>query len=132
MSAAASLPIDVRLMNWTAAVLLLGCYAFIGWDILWRALVNIRHGEIFDENFLMAIATVGAIALGEFSEGVAVMLFYQLGEWFQSYAVGRSRHSIAALMDIRPQVAHVERAGRACVHAPARRRGAFPRPHAGW
>ena len=101
-----------------SAVLLLGCYAFIGWDILWRALVNIRHGEIFDENFLMAIATVGAIALGEFSEGVAVMLFYQLGEWFQSYAVGRSRHSIAALMDIRPQVAHVERAGQLVTVAP--------------
>lgn len=86
-------------------------YAVIGWDILWKALRNIFHGQIFDENFLMAIATVGAMFTGEFSEGVAVMLFYQVGELFQSYAVGRSRKSIAALMDIRPDYANIERDG---------------------
>lgn len=91
--------------------LLLACYVWIGWDILWRAMVNIRQGEVFDENFLMAIATVGAMGLGEFSEGVAVMLFYQVGEWFQSYAVGRSRQSISKLMDIRPDYANIERDG---------------------
>ena len=94
-----------------SAALLLVCYVFIGWDILWRAVVNIRRGEVFDENFLMAIATVGALGLGEFSEGAAVMLFYQLGEWFQAYAAARSRKSIAALMDIRPDTAHIEREG---------------------
>ncbi|MGN0606301.1 MAG: heavy metal translocating P-type ATPase [Oscillospiraceae bacterium] len=86
-------------------------YAVIGWDILWKALRNIFQGQIFDENFLMAIATVGAMFTGEFSEGVAVMLFYQVGELFQSYAVGRSRKSIAALMDIRPDYANIERDG---------------------
>ena len=101
-----------------AAGLLLVSYAWIGWDILWRAVVNIRHGEVFDENFLMSIATIGALGLGEFSEGAAVMLFYQLGEWFQSYAVARSRHSIAALMDIRPDTAHVERDGKLLTVSP--------------
>ncbi len=99
------------LEGWISAALLLVCYVFIGWDILWRAVVNIRRGEVFDENFLMAIATVGALGLGEFSEGAAVMLFYQLGEWFQAYAAARSRKSIAALMDIRPDTAHIEREG---------------------
>lgn len=87
-------------------------YAMIGWDVLWRAVRNIAHGQVFDENFLMAIATVGAFCLGDYPEGVAVMLFYQVGELFQSYAVGRSRQSISALMDIRPDYANVERNGR--------------------
>lgn len=87
------------------------CYGVIGYDILWRAFTNILSGHIFDENFLMALATVGAIALGEYTEGVAVMLFYQVGELFQSCAVGRSRQSIAELMDIRPDYANVIRDG---------------------
>ena len=87
-------------------------YAIIGWDILWKAITNILHGQVFDENFLMAIATVGAFILGEHTEGVAVMLFYQVGEWFQSYAVSKSRRSIASLMDIRPDYANVERDGK--------------------
>mgnify|MGYP001047881466 CR=1 FL=1 len=84
-------------------------YIIIGWDIIWKAFCNIRQGEAFDENFLMTVATpAGAFVLGEYSEGVAVMLFYQIGEWFQSYAVSRSRQSITALMDIRPDYANVE------------------------
>ena len=93
-------------------VLFLIPYAVIGWDVLWKAIRNIAHGQVFDENFLMAIATVGAFALGEYPEGVAVMLFYQVGELFQSYAVGRSRQSIAALMDIRPDYANIEQDGK--------------------
>ncbi|HIX84631.1 MAG TPA: cadmium-translocating P-type ATPase [Candidatus Megamonas gallistercoris] len=90
----------------------LASYAIIGWDIIWKALCNIRQGQIFDENFLMMIATVGAFILGEHSEGVAVMLFYQVGEWFQSYAVAKSRKSITSLMDIRPDYANVQRDGK--------------------
>ena len=86
-------------------------YLIIGWDILWKAARNIVNGQVFDENFLMAIATVGALILGEYAEAVGVMLFYQVGELFQSCAVGKSRRSIAALMDIRPDSARVERAG---------------------
>ena len=71
------------------------CYVVVGWDIVWKAITNILHGQVFDENFLMTIATIGALILGEHSEGVAVMLFYQVGEWFQSYAVSKSRKSIA-------------------------------------
>ncbi len=84
-------------------------YGIIGWDILWKAARNIRNGQVFDENFLMALATVGAFATGECAEAVFVMLFYQVGELFQDYAVGRSRQSIAALMDIRPDTANLER-----------------------
>lgn len=86
-------------------------YAIIGTDVLWKAARNIAHGQIFDENFLMALATVGAFLTGEYPEGVFVMLFYQVGELFQSYAVGKSRQSIADLMDIRPDSANVERDG---------------------
>lgn len=82
-------------------------YFIIGYDILKKAVLGIFHGEVFDENFLMAIATVGAIALGEYVEGTAVMLFYQIGELFQSYAVGKSRRNISDLMDIRPDYANV-------------------------
>ena len=92
-------------------VLLLAAYALIGWDILWRAATGIRHGRVFDENFLMAVATIGAITLGDYSEGVAVMLLYQIGEWFQGYAVQHSRRSISSLMDIRPDTACVLRDG---------------------
>lgn len=93
-------------------VLFLIPYAVIGWDVLWKAIRNIAHGQVFDENFLMALATVGAFVIGEYPEGVAVMLFYQVGELFQSYAVGRSRQSIAALMDIRPDYANIEQDGK--------------------
>lgn len=84
-------------------------YFLIGWDVLWRAIRNIANGQVFDENFLMALATVGAFGTGEYAEAVFVMLFYQVGELFQDYAVNRSRQSIAALMDIRPDVANLER-----------------------
>ncbi len=94
-----------------AILLFLVPYLTIGWDILWKALRNIRNGQVFDENFLMAIATVGALAIGEYPEAVFVMLFYQVGELFQNVAVGKSRKSIAALMDIRPDSANVERNG---------------------
>ncbi len=83
-------------------------YAVIGYDILRKAVLGILHGEVFDENFLMAVATVGAMGLGEYSEGVAVMLFYQIGELFQAVAVGKSRQNISALMDIRPDYANIE------------------------
>ena len=92
-----------------ALALYLVSYAVIGWDVLWKAVRNILRGQVFDENFLMALATVGAMGSGEFGEGVAVMLFYQTGELFQSYAVGRSRKSIAELMDIRPDYANLEK-----------------------
>ncbi len=87
-------------------------YLIIGYDILRKAFLGVIHGEVFDENFLMAVATVGAILLGEYTEGVAVMLFYQIGELFQSYAVGKSRGNIAKLMDIRPDYANMEVEGR--------------------
>ncbi len=83
-------------------------YLVIGYDILRKAILGIIHGQVFDENFLMAVATVGAIALGDYKEGTAVMLFYQIGELFQSYAVGKSRKNITALMDIRPDYANIE------------------------
>ena len=86
-------------------------YLVIGWDVLWRAVRNIKNGQVFDENFLMSVATVGAMAVGEYAEGVAVMLFYQVGELFQNVAVSRSRQSISELMDIRPDYANVEREG---------------------
>lgn len=95
-------------------------YLIIGYDVLWKAIRNIAHGQVFDENFLMCVATLGAFALGiyrgvsgleieGFDEGCAVLLFYQVGEWFQTYATGRSRKSISALMDIRPDYANVKR-----------------------
>lgn len=83
-------------------------YAVIAWDVLWRAVRNIAHGQVFDENFLMSLATVGALATGEYPEAVFVMLFYQVGELFQSYAVDQSRKSITSLMDVRPDYANIE------------------------
>ena len=91
-------------------VLFLVPYFIIGHDVLRKAVLGIVHGEVFDETFLLAVATVGALCLGEFSESVAVMLFYQIGELFQSYAVGKSRKSISDLMDIRPDSANLETA----------------------
>ena len=102
----------LHLEGWAELGVYLVCYAVIGWDIVWKAITNILHGQVFDENFLITIATVGALILGEHSEGVAVMLFYQVGEWFQSYAVSKSRRSITSLMDIRPDYANIEKDGK--------------------
>ena len=108
----------LHLEGWAELGVYLVCYAVIGWDIVWKAITNILHGQVFDENFLMTIATVGALILGEHSEGVAVMLFYQVGEWFQSYAVSKSRRSITSLMDIRPDYANIEQGGKLVQVAP--------------
>lgn len=97
--------------RWVKLATFLIPYGIIGWDILWRAVKNIAHGQIFDENFLMCVATIGAFILGEYPEGVFVMLFYQVGELFQSYAVGKSRRSISEMMDIRPDYANIYRNG---------------------
>ena len=91
---------------------LVAAYIIVGLPILLKAIKNIGHGQVFDENFLMSLATIGAFAIGEYSEGVAVMLFYQVGELFQSYAVAKSRKSIASLMDIRPDYANMEQNGK--------------------
>ncbi|MBQ7034589.1 MAG: cadmium-translocating P-type ATPase [Clostridia bacterium] len=99
------------LSGWLRLVAFLIPYAVIGYDVVWGAVCNILRGQVFDEKFLMALATVGAFATGEWIEAVAVMLFYQVGEWFQSIAVGKSRRSIAKLMDIRPDRACVLRDG---------------------
>lgn len=86
-------------------------YLILGYDILYKAFLSIKNRQSFDENFLMAIATIGALVMKEYHEGVEVMLFYQIGEWFQSYAIGRSRKNIANLMDIRPEYANIEKDG---------------------
>lgn len=110
--------IAMGLGYWTKLVLYLVDYFIIGYDILIKALKGIKNRQIFDESFLMAIATVGAIALalyegsGDYTEAIAVMLFYQIGEWFQSYAVGKSRRNISELMDIRPDYANIEQDGK--------------------
>ena len=104
----------VHLPEIPAMILYLAAYLIIGYDILRKAGKGILNGRVFDENFLMAVATIGAVALaiisgsGDFNEAVLVMLFYQVGELFQSYAVGKSRRSIASLMDIRPDYANIE------------------------
>ena len=98
----------VQLNKWVEFVLFLAPYLIIGYDILKKAIKGIAKGQVFDENFLMAVATIGAVALGDFAEGAAVMLFYQIGELFQSVAVGKSRRNITSLMDIRPDYANVE------------------------
>ena len=100
-------PVD----GWIQFALYMIPYLVIGYDILKKAVKGIMNRQVFDENFLMAVATVGAIALGDYKEGVAVMLFYQIGELFQSYAVGKSRRNISELMDIRPDYANVEQDG---------------------
>lgn len=96
-------------IEWLRVALFLTSYIIAGGDVIKEALENIYRGQIFDENFLMSIATIGAFFIGEYPEGVAVMLFYQVGELFQSYAVGKSRKSIASLMDIRPDYANVKK-----------------------
>ena len=93
---------------WIGYILYIPPYLLVSYDVLYRAAGNIRHGQIFDENFLMIIATFGAFGVREFSEALAVMLFYQLGELFQSYAVNKSRGSIKELMEIRPEYANLE------------------------
>ena len=107
LGAAALLP----LTGWMRLAAFLLPYAVIGWDVLWEALGNIARGQVFDENFLMSLATICAFCIGEYPEAVFVMLFYQVGELFQSVAVGRSRRSIAALMDICPETANLEQNG---------------------
>ena len=108
----------IPITGWLRFLLYLVPYLVIGYDILLKAGKGIRNRQVFDENFLMAVATVGAIALallersGDYTEAIAVMLFYQVGEWFQSYAVGKSRRNISELMDIRPDYANVERDGK--------------------
>ncbi|XOQ45291.1 MAG: Lead, cadmium, zinc and mercury transporting ATPase / Copper-translocating P-type ATPase [Clostridium sp.] len=101
------LPVD----GYFRLVLFLIPYIVVGGDVLWKAVRNIAHGRVFDENFLMSVATVGALLIGEYAEAVAVMLFYQVGELFQSYAVDRSRKSISDLMNIQPDYATVEECG---------------------
>lgn len=107
MIAFSFLPVE----GYAAFALFMIPYLVIGYDILIKAGKGIKNHQVFDENFLMAVATVGAIALGDYREGVAVMLFYQIGELFQSYAVGKSRRNISDLMDIRPDYANIERDG---------------------
>ena len=110
--------------GWMRLALYLTVYFIAGYDILKKAASGIINGRVFDENFLMATATIGAFALalyersGDYLEAIAVMLFYQIGEFFQSYAVGRSRRNIAALMDIRPDYANIERDGNTVRVAP--------------
>ena len=100
--------VDVSLPKWAVFGLFLIPYLTVGWDILRKAALGVKNRKVFDECFLMTVATMGAIALGEYGEGVAVMLLYQVGELFQSVAVGRSRRSISELMDIRPDYANIE------------------------
>ena len=95
----------------TSIILLVAAYLLVGYDIILKAATNIGHGQVFDENFLMTIATFAAFGTGEIAEGVMVMLLYQVGEWFQQYAVGKSRNSISDLMDIRPDYAHLVKDG---------------------
>ena len=99
------------LEGWWRFAAILVPYALCGWDVVWDALRGVVRGQMFDEKFLMTLATVGALALGEYDEAVEVMLFYQAGELFESIAVGRSRRNIASLMDIRPDSANVLRGG---------------------
>mgnify|MGYP000049419792 CR=1 FL=1 len=94
--------------TWILFVIYLVPYLVIGYDIVYKAVRNISHGQVFDENFLMMVATFGAFGVKEYSEAVAVMLFYQVGELFQGYAVGKSRQSISAMMDICPEYANIE------------------------
>ena len=105
------LPLPVYGEFETNIILLVAAYLLVGYDIILKAATNIGHGQVFDENFLMTIATFAAFGTGEIAEGVMVMLLYQVGEWFQQYAVGKSRNSISDLMDIRPDYAHLIKDG---------------------
>ncbi len=99
-------------MAWLVQLCFFGAaYILLGWDVIWKALRNIIHGQVFDENFLMTIASVGAMIIGEYMEGAAVMLFYRVGDLFESVAVGKSRRSIAEMVDINPEYANLERDG---------------------
>ena len=98
--------------DWPRIILFLTSYILVGGDIVLRAIRNITKGKVFDENFLMSTATIGAMIINEYAEGIAVMLLYQIGELFQSYAVDKSRRSIADLMDIRPDYANVKKDGK--------------------
>ncbi|MBO6060768.1 MAG: HAD-IC family P-type ATPase, partial [Clostridia bacterium] len=100
-----------ELPKWAELLIFLPAYGLAGYDVLWKAARGIAHGQVFDENFLMGLATLGAFGVGEYPEAAAVMLFYQVGELFQSVAVGRSRRSIAALTDMMPDHANVLRGG---------------------
>lgn len=104
-------PEQFSVMWFVRLAVFLAAYLTAGYDILWKAVRNIARGQVFDENFLMAIASIGAMIIGEYSEGAAVMIFYQVGELFQTLAVGKSRKSIADMMDINPESANVERDG---------------------
>ena len=104
--------------SWEGLCLFLIPYFFIGWRVLLKAGKNIAHGQVFDENFLMALATVGALAIGEYPEAVFVMLFYRIGELFEEIAVGKSRASISSLMSIRPDSANLEKNGEVTVVSP--------------
>ena len=101
----------INLNEWIQLGLFAAAYLVAGYDVLWKAVTNIFHGKVFDENFLMTVATVGAFAIGEYADAAAVMILYQIGELFQRYAVGKSRKNIASLMDIRPEEATVLRDG---------------------
>ena len=105
---AALLPLENK---WIRLIVFLIPYGIVGWDVIWKAVRNIARGQVFDENFLMVIATIGALCIGDYAEAVFVMVFYQTGELFQNIAVGKSRKSIANLMDIRPDSANVWRDG---------------------
>ena len=100
--------IDENILSITQIILYVLSYLIVGFEVVKKAVNNIFHGEFFDENFLMTIATIGAFVIREFPEAVAVMLFYQIGEYFQSYAVKKSRKSIASLMNIRPDYANLK------------------------
>jgi len=108
----------VKAPGWLPSALAIAAYAISGYDVLWRALRNIARGRVFDENFLMSLATVGALIIGEYAEAAAVMIFYQVGEFFQDYAVDRSRGAIAEAMDLRPESARVLRDGQELTLSP--------------
>ena len=113
-----ALTVFAKLPTLAELAFLIVAYVILGWDVVWQAVKNITRGQIFDEHFLMSLSTIGAFAIGEYPEAVAVMLFYQVGEFFQSLAVKRSRKSISDLMDIRPDSATVRRNGELVVVAP--------------
>ena len=106
-----ALTVFAKLPTLAELAFLIVAYVILGWDVVWQAVKNITRGQVFDEHFLMSVSTIGAFAIGEYPEAVAVMLFYQVGEFFQSLAVKRSRKSISDLMDIRPDSATVKRNG---------------------
>ena len=104
----AFLPLENAVLQWVRLVLFLAAYLIVGYKVIWKAVRNIAGGKVFDENFLMAVASIGAFFVGDYPEAVAVMLFYQVGELFEDYAVGRSRKKIADLMNIRPDSANLK------------------------